>query len=68
MSWLKVFAEAEQSAVPAAVARRVVTRKSFNADEVDADVAEGARSPAFDKALLIAVEPKVSCTRASIAN
>lgn len=73
-----MFADAEQSAVPAAVASKVVTLKSFKA-EVAADVLVEAAvdkddeavekiSPPVDIALLIAAEPKVSCTKASIAS
>jgi hypothetical protein len=66
---LKVLADAEQSAVPAAVASKVLTWKLLSADVVGLVLElEAAVSAAPESALLMGVEPKVSCTRASIAS
>lgn len=70
---MKVFAEAEQSAVPAAVAKSVLTWKLLRAEEGEEEeevavLDEETSATPVDNALLIDVEPKVSCTSASIAS
>lgn len=55
--------------MPAAVASKVLTWKLFSEedDELAADEVAASEIP-LDKALLIGIEPKVSCTRASMAS
>ena len=63
-----VLAEAEQRAVPVAVAKSVVTAKLFPNDEEAVIDPVDAGKPAGDTVLAREPEPKVSCTSASIAS